>query len=536
MKPTAGKTSTVLTADVPISFALKIAKVDTEKREVEGVASQEVVDAHGEIVDHASLKAVLAAWPGNIREMHQPKAVGKAMQVVSDDEAKATIVRSYISKGAEDTWQKVLDGTLSMYSIGGTGKIVTAKNADGQEEKRILMSSLSEISLVDNGACPTAKFEIVKMVDGVATDVTPADEAPHAETKTEPTAVDAADVDTAKATSPRDALLTLLGTEAGSLKHPQAGAAAARAIAKISAVPVRKDGYPESYDIQQALTAIAVLESLLASEWWEAREELVAGAGNPDAEQVDQAQLALLRNAVNLVIAFLVSEFDEQFSAFDETEPAEVDPSEVAMAHRARGAAAIAKHFDLTTALAAIAKAGARHSKNDVEMIQKMHDTSVSLGAACATEKAQSATPAASPAVEKIEPAPAVTASTEKVVAAPDVQAIVKAAVDEATKSLKATSDETIAKLEARIDKLANTPKPGGPIARAVAVEKTLAGSPEKAPASTETDEVLKAFDTLASVAKTTTEKLALAQQKVAYMHRTGAGAVHPITGQPLEA
>jgi hypothetical protein len=35
-----------------------------------------------------------------------------------------------------------------------------------------------------------------------------------------------------------------------------------------------------------------------------------------------------------------------------------------------------------------IAKAGARHSKSDVQMIQAMHDTAMSLGAACAKPEA----------------------------------------------------------------------------------------------------------------------------------------------------
>jgi hypothetical protein len=144
---------------IDVHIPLAIAKVDKDARTVEGIATQEVKDVQGHVVDHESMQAVLAAWPGNIREMHQPKAVGKAVKVVSDDENKATIVRSYISKGAPDTWEKVLDGTLSMYSIGGKGVLKMAKNAAGEDEQRLFMTNLAEISLVDNGACPTAKFD-----------------------------------------------------------------------------------------------------------------------------------------------------------------------------------------------------------------------------------------------------------------------------------------------------------------------------------------------------------------------------------------
>lgn len=676
--------------DSAFSIPLTITKVDKEKREVEGVASQEVVDAHGEIVDHESLKAVLAAWPGNIREMHQPKAVGKALQIVSDDDNKRTIVRAYVSKGAEDTWQKVLDGTLSMYSIGGTGKVITSKNAEGQDEKRILMSALSEISLVDNGACPTAKFDIVKTIDGVPTEQMPADPAPKAAEK--PAAVDPA---------ARDAVLKTLRPFVTNEKAIRAGAAAARAITKISSVPVRKDGYPESYDLSCALQAVAMLEQLLAGEWWEAREELLDPEQDPEAQKTDQAQLGLLRSAIELVIAFIVSEFDEQFSDFDEADAEGDDDGEdddpaaaaasVAQAHRISGADAIAKFVkgaDLVALVTAITKAGARHSKKDQDMVQKLHDTSVDLGAACgmdkfavadlekALEKAKAAgkKPAADdgsedgyqpepyhhdpndtvtcPKCDKgndddakycdqcgfelegaegvkvegsdsstekaqwttaymndlpdssflyIEPGgtkdadgkttprdkrhfpvkdkqgnidkphlkdslgripqstlPAdvkekclskaqdlakkngIEVSTDKLIAGqqvPDTETIVKAAVEQALAAQQATTSKAIAELTERIEKLTHTPRPGGPKARAVAVDKTLAGGDATSTpaASTETDEVLRAFDVIAAQAKTQDEKLEIARKKIAYMHETGAGAVHPVTGAPLQ-
>src|SRR3954453_7057264 len=93
--------------DQPVSFALPIAKVDKATRTVKGIASQECVDAHGQIVDYAALKACLPAYKNNIREMHQPKAVGKAIAIECDDESKAIWVESYVSKGAEDTWTKI---------------------------------------------------------------------------------------------------------------------------------------------------------------------------------------------------------------------------------------------------------------------------------------------------------------------------------------------------------------------------------------------------------------------------------------------
>src|SRR5690242_16276876 len=102
--------------DIPVE------KIDREKRLVRGVATAEVLDAHGEIVDYETAKPAFVSWRGNIREMHQPKAVGKGLDVEFDDANKQIIVEAYISKGAPDTWEKCLDGTLSMFSIGGLAR------------------------------------------------------------------------------------------------------------------------------------------------------------------------------------------------------------------------------------------------------------------------------------------------------------------------------------------------------------------------------------------------------------------------------
>ena len=94
---------------------------------VSGFATLDNVDKQADIVTtDASLKA-FAKFRGNIREMHQPTAVGKMVSFKEDKyfdpETKkfysGVYVSTYISKGAQDTWEKVLDGTLSGFSIGG---------------------------------------------------------------------------------------------------------------------------------------------------------------------------------------------------------------------------------------------------------------------------------------------------------------------------------------------------------------------------------------------------------------------------------
>jgi hypothetical protein len=520
------KTGTAAEQKTAFQIPLAITKVDKDKRLVRGVATAEVLDAHGQIVDYETAKAVFTDWVGNIREMHQPKAVGKRTAVEFDDEKKQIILESYISKGAQDTWEKVLDGTLSMYSIGGEGAI---KKDAVAPKGRILMSTLNETSLVDSGACPVAKFDIVKMVDGVPTECQPEEPAAAAEGAAQPAAT---------VSDRRSALLTLLEKAKGDLSAPQAQAAAVRAIAKIEALPPIQPNtsrvakaYPEVYDIQLALSVISCLEQLLADEWWEARDEAVSAEGDGTA----QAQLQLLRQAMNLVLAFLASEFDEQFSEFDDAAAGVApDAAALAMAKRTAVCAVVAEFLAAGDMLTSVVKAGARHSKGDVEMIQKMHDTSVSLGAACGAEKAAATTTVepVAPVIEKQIEEPAAAATEPP--AAPDLQSIVKAAVAEALQAQKATSDTTIAELRERIDKLAGTPKPGGPVARAVQVEKQLVGTANE-PAASESDEILRAFDVLSTQATTAGEKQDIAIKKLAYMHKNGIGAVQPVSGQPVK-
>jgi hypothetical protein len=125
---------------------------------------------------------------GNLREMHQPLAVGKVVsfkpETYYDQKTKefynGVYVTSYISKGAQDTWEKVLDGTLSGFSIGG--KINEADNevnkANGQTVRFIKDYDLVELSIVDSPAnelCNIFSIEKVagKMVyKGMATEIT----------------------------------------------------------------------------------------------------------------------------------------------------------------------------------------------------------------------------------------------------------------------------------------------------------------------------------------------------------------------------
>ena len=160
-----------------VRLSMPFSKVDQERRIVSGFATLDNVDKQADIVTtDASLKA-FAKFRGNIREMHQPVSVGKMVSFKEDKyfdpESKkfysGVYVSAYISKGAQDTWEKVLDGTLSGFSIGGRmNKWDDAYDEKMDSQIRIIKDyDLVELSLVDNPANQFANVISIEKVDGV---------------------------------------------------------------------------------------------------------------------------------------------------------------------------------------------------------------------------------------------------------------------------------------------------------------------------------------------------------------------------------
>ena len=145
-----------------VRLSMPFSKVDAEKRIVSGFATLDNVDKQNDIVTtDASLKA-FTKFRGNIREMHQPSAVGKMVSFKEDKyfdpETKkfysGVYVSAYISKGAQDTWEKVTDGTYTGFSIGGRmNKWDDAYDEKADLQIRVIKDyDLVELSLVDNPA------------------------------------------------------------------------------------------------------------------------------------------------------------------------------------------------------------------------------------------------------------------------------------------------------------------------------------------------------------------------------------------------
>ena len=162
-----------------VRLSMPFSKVDKERRIVSGFATLDNVDRQSDIVtSEASMKA-FSKFRGNIREMHQPIAVGKMVAFKEDKyfdpESKkfysGVYVSAYVSKGAQDTWEKVLDGTLSGFSIGGKmNNWDDAYDEKMDSQIRVIKDyDLFELSLVDTPANQFANILSVQKVDGVQT-------------------------------------------------------------------------------------------------------------------------------------------------------------------------------------------------------------------------------------------------------------------------------------------------------------------------------------------------------------------------------
>ena len=159
-----------------VRLSMPFSKVDQERRIVSGFATLDNVDRQYDIVTTEASMNAFANFRGNIREMHQPTAVGKMVSFKEDryfdPETKkfysGVYVSAYISKGAQDTWEKVIDGTYTGFSIGG--KMLQwddAYNEEMDKQLRVIKQyDLIELSLVDSPANQFANILSIEKSDG----------------------------------------------------------------------------------------------------------------------------------------------------------------------------------------------------------------------------------------------------------------------------------------------------------------------------------------------------------------------------------
>jgi hypothetical protein len=160
-----------------VRMTMPLQKVDEEKRIVSGFATMDSVDTSGDVVLASASEEAFANFRGNIRLMHQPIPAGKLVNFRKEDYYDQKTqkfytgiwVDVYVSKGAENIWEMVLDGTLTGFSIGGA---VTDQESQyvkdaGRSIRFIKSYDLIELSLVDSPANQLCNvFSIQKAADG----------------------------------------------------------------------------------------------------------------------------------------------------------------------------------------------------------------------------------------------------------------------------------------------------------------------------------------------------------------------------------
>jgi len=159
-----------------VRLSMPIGKVDIERRMVSGFATLDNIDKQGDIVTTESSINAFKNFRGNLREMHQPSAVGKIVSFKEDryfDPStkkfySGVYVSAYVSKGAQDAWEKVMDGTYTGFSIGGNIKTWDdAFNEEMDKTIRVIKEyDLFELSLVDSPANQFANIVSIEKQDG----------------------------------------------------------------------------------------------------------------------------------------------------------------------------------------------------------------------------------------------------------------------------------------------------------------------------------------------------------------------------------
>src|SRR5574343_399273 len=137
-----------------LNLYVQFSKKNDSEQIVEGYASTEDLDSQGEVVRFEAIKKALPDYMkfGNIREMHQHSAVGKAVKAIPDEQRRGLFLSAKIVDKV--AWEKVQAGVYNGFSIGGR-----VLKQVGNEIQDLM---LNEISVVDRPANPAALFSLVK--------------------------------------------------------------------------------------------------------------------------------------------------------------------------------------------------------------------------------------------------------------------------------------------------------------------------------------------------------------------------------------
>ena len=147
-----------------ISGWVPLVKIDPEKREVWGIASTSKLDSQGEVVEWEATKKAIEEYSQwrNLREMHQPKAVGTVPVLKLNESNQQLMICGKVVD--DDAWKKVKEGVYKGFSLGGqaTTKVKEFEAAEGKVISKVKAYNLNEISLVDRPANPECVFTVIK--------------------------------------------------------------------------------------------------------------------------------------------------------------------------------------------------------------------------------------------------------------------------------------------------------------------------------------------------------------------------------------
>lgn len=125
--------------------------------------NDETVDDQGEIVDYDGAKVALDEFMkfANVREMHQPSAVGIVESITHDDALRKTT--GIIEVVDPLAIQKVEAGVYKGTSVGGWKRGKVMEKVGGVTVGRITRPVINELSLVDRPSRPTALLSMLKV-------------------------------------------------------------------------------------------------------------------------------------------------------------------------------------------------------------------------------------------------------------------------------------------------------------------------------------------------------------------------------------
>ena len=129
---------------------------------VKGLATDATLDLDEQICDPEWLKTAMPEWfaIGNIREMHQSKAIGKAMEMEQSGTGFVVEAKIVDSEAA----RLVSEGIYTGFSVGiKNARVEKSADAPGGV---IRSGKIVEVSLVDRPANPSCVIELAKSVKG----------------------------------------------------------------------------------------------------------------------------------------------------------------------------------------------------------------------------------------------------------------------------------------------------------------------------------------------------------------------------------